>query len=193
MSKPFNTQHGRMLLLITVFILLAGMIVLIYTHPDKKRNSTDSKTTYEQNIRDIWHEQINQLLAQGDLTNARLAAGKVLHSIPDDIFAKRILVRIAFEEKKKTLAIRMCRDIILYHPEDAASRNNLAVLLTPDSPVEAAREIAIALQLAPDNPVIKRNFEIIDRNVKKQELTGIIPANGQFPDLLSLKIRETGK
>ena len=191
MSKPFNAPHGRMLILITVFILLAGMIVLIYTHPDKKRSNADEKATYEQHIRDIWHEQITQLLAQGDLTNARLAAGKVLHSIPDDIFAKRILVRIAAEEKKIALATRMCRDIILHHPEDAASRNNLAVLLMPQNAVEAAREIAIALQLAPDNPVIKRNFEIIDRSVKKQELTGIQPDNGQFPDLLSLKIQDT--
>ena len=37
MSKVIDSPRGRMLLLITVLILLAGMVVLVYTHPDKKK------------------------------------------------------------------------------------------------------------------------------------------------------------
>ena len=190
MSKAFNFQHGRMLILITVFILLTGMIVLIYSHPDKKRDNSVSKSTYEQNIRELWHEQIAQLISQNDWHNARLAAGKVLHSIPDDLLAKRFLVRIAAEEKKFAQALKMSRDILFYHPEDAGSRNNLAVLLMPSAPEEAAREITLALQLQPDNPVIRRNFEIISRISTRKKPEGIPPESFNHPDLLSMKLPE---
>ena len=190
MSKAFSDRHGRMLILITVFILLTGMIVLIYTHPDKKRDNSASKSSYEQNIQGIWHEQIAQLILQKDWYNARLAAGKVLHSIPDDLFAKRILVRVAAEEKKLAQALKMSRDILFYHPEDAGSRNNLAVLQLASAPAEAAKEISIALQLQPDNPVIRRNFEIISRIANRKKPEGISPESFLHPDLLSIKLSE---
>ena len=95
MSKVLDSPRGRMLLLITVLILLAGMIVLVYTHPDKKQLPQSKGSNYEQNIRDIWYKQLSQLVSGNDFYNAKLAANKILHSIPEDLFARRVLVKIA--------------------------------------------------------------------------------------------------
>lgn len=169
MSNSIDHQRGRLFLLTSVFILLAGMIVLVYTHPDKKAAPKEKISSYEHNIRDIWYKQTSQLVDRRDFHNAKLAANKILQSLPEDIFAQRVLVRIAWEENDLKTALRMCRKILLKNPEDAFSRNNLAVLLFPDSPADARREIAIAVSLLPDDPVIAFN--------QKQ----IIPASGNVP------------
>ena len=158
MSKVLDSQRGRLLLLITVFILLAAMIVLVYTHPDKKQLLKSKNSNYEQSIREEWYQQLSQLVARNDFHNAKLTAHKILHSLPGDLFAKRVLAKIAAEEKNYEQALRLCRDILLKNPEDALSRNNLAVLyyLTSALP-EAKQEISVAASLAPDHPVIDYN------------------------------------
>ena len=189
MKKRFDHNRGRLLLLIFIFILLAGMIVLVYSHHDKKKDLSSQRNSYEQNIRDIWYKQISQLLSNGDFTNARLAANKVLHSLPEDIFARRVLVRIAAIEKNHPAAIKLCREILHTNPEDAFTRNNLAVLLAADAPAEAVREITIAKQLLPDNPVIIYNYE----RINNPQQNGKLPLPSvQFPDLLTIEAAPAG-
>ena len=162
MSKVIDSPRGRMLLLITVLILLAGMVVLVYTHPDKKRLPQSRSSTYEQNIRTHWYQQLSRLVSGNDFQNAKLAANKILHSLPEDLFARRVLVRIAAEEKDYTSAIQLCRDILLKNPEDAFTRNNLAVLYFLSSALNDAKtEIVIAHSLAPEHPVIDYNRRLL--------------------------------
>ena len=184
MKMIFDHPRGRLLLLIFLFILLSGMIVLIYTHPDKKKEPVSRRSSYEQNIRNVWYTQIEQLLAKGDFHNARLAANKILFSLPGDLFARRILVRTAAGENDRQTAIQICRGIIHTNPEDAFSRNNLAVLLFAENPEEARREINIAIRLMPDNPVIISNSDRINHRKTDEKIP--VPQN-RFSDLLSFE------
>lgn len=190
MSKVLDSPRGRMLLLITVLILLAGMIVLVYTHPDKKQLPQSKGSNYEQNIRDIWYKQLSQLVSGNDFHNAKLAANKILHSIPEDLFARRVLVKIAAEEKNYDSAMQLCRDILLKNPEDPLTRNNLAVLhFFTSAPNDAKTEIAIAASLAPEHPVIDYNRKLLTGSDTPKSL----PALLEIPsDLLIIPLPQTG-
>ena len=56
-----------------------------------------------------------------------------------------------------------------------------------DLGLEAQAEVTVGEDGCPESVTIRAAPSPVER----QELTGIIPANGQFPDLLSLKIQDT--
>ena len=98
------------------------------------------------------------------------------------LFLMTVSTMVMAQKPDKNFHIFLC--------QDAGSRYNLAVLLMPSAPEEAAREITLALQLQPDNPVIRRNFEIISRISTRKKPEGIPPESFNHPDLLSMKLPE---
>ena len=156
-------QHirQRYILLVTLFLLLVITLVLVYTHPDKKNRPDPPYSTYENSTVEKWHSQLRDLLKQQDYANAELMANNIQRAVPDDIFSRRALICCKLAKNDPDGAIEMCRKILLSVPDDAITRNNLAVLLNSTSPGDAANAAATALELAPENRNIRNNATII--------------------------------
>ena len=156
MKPPLSIEVGRRWLLTILFILLTTMLVLIYMHP-AKQESSDKISDYEQKTYSKWYEQLETLLRRQEWDKAKNLAIKILHSSPDNLFARRAMIRIHSAKGELAQAENLCRQVIFKNPEAALTRSNLAVLLYSNRPDEAKIEISIALKLMPEHPVIKYN------------------------------------
>ncbi len=161
-------QHirNRYVLLVTLFLLLGVTLVLVYTHPDKKNRKAVPHSAYENNTVEKWHAQLRELLERQDYANAELMANNIRLAVPDDLFSRRVLICCELAKNDSAKAIEQCRKILLSAPDDAITRNNLAVLLSKTSPDDAANAAATALELAPGNRNIRNNAIIIRNRVE---------------------------
>ena len=157
MNSAHQHIRNRYILLVTIFLLLVVTLVLVYTHPDKKKRVQQPASVYETDTVSKWHSQLTTLLQQQDYATAELLAKNILRSVPDDIFARRVQICCRLAQNDNAGAIEMCKKILLHAPGDAITRNNLAVLLYSTSPQDAANSAATALELAPENPAVRNN------------------------------------
>ena len=170
MNSAHQHIRNRYILLVTIFLLLVVTLVLVYTHPDKKKRPLHQDSTYETDTLYKWHTQLTRLLQQQDYPTAELLAKNILLSTPDDIFAQRVQICCRLARNDRKGAIEMCQKILLSFPGDAITRNNLAVLLYATSPQEAANAAATALELAPENPAVRSNAIHIRNRLKTQTI-----------------------
>ena len=171
MKQSSSFAKERILLLTTGFILLAATITLTYLRPQKTASDVSELALYEDSIKQEWYTQTRTLLSQANWQAAKICANKILVNFPNDVFARRALVRVAVEQNKTGIAESLCRQLIKETPEDAVSRSNLAVILYSVSLREAHDAINTARQLMPEHPAIKYNHQYIDDMISGKPLS----------------------
>ena len=188
MKAQFSFEKERFLLLTAVFILLAGTITLCYLHPHKNDVDSSIKNSYESGIKQKWYDQTRGLLSRQEWQNARICANKILLNFPGDIFARRAIARATMEQKNFALSENICRKLIAETPEDAVSRNNLAVLLHHKFPQQSLAEITIARNLMPEHPAIKYNYQLISDINSGSKVSVTPPDQTPEPEIFILSL-----
>jgi Tfp pilus assembly protein PilF len=128
-------MNKNFFILLGILLLVTGLTaILIITQPidSKRKNKTLSPEKYNQwmriNIKN--YSEKNYAIAESGLV-------KILDTMPNDTFAKRLLGKIYYLSGRKNLSVAIYREILTKNSHDYIARNNLGILLVLQRSYEA--------------------------------------------------------